>query len=187
MKLTHLLFFLAIFSFAACGDDDGASGDPNLLSYDGDNASAPELEAGIHELAIYFPGSDLQDRIGKKLVEVEVFVDQGASSYKVKVHGPGTSRSAGVVLREVDFTSQVVSRAWKILDIDPPLEITGEDLWIGVEVVHDQTAQTVGCDSGPRRDGGDWIWDSLVNAWDTFNSKTGTESVNWNIRGHLID
>ncbi len=186
MKLSHLLFLLAFFSFAACGDDDGISGDPNLLSYDGDNASAPELEAGIHELAIYFPGSDLTNRIGKKLDEVEVFVDLGASSYKVKVHGPGTSTAPGPVLREVDFTSQVVSRAWKIIDIDP-LEITGEDLWIAVEVVHDQTAQTVGCDSGPRKNGGDWIWDSLVNAWDTFFSKTGTESVNWNIRGHLID
>lgn len=186
MKLTHLFFFLAIFAFAACGDDDGATGNPNLLSYDGDNASAPELDAGKHVLAIYFPADDLKNRIGKKLHEIEIFVDQGAVSYKALVFGPGTSTSPGAVLRQIDFTATVNSRKWVILDIDP-LEITGEDLWIGVEVVHDQTAQTIGCDSGPRQNGGDWIWGDDGQTWETFNARTGTESVNWNIRGHLQD
>ena len=187
MKLLHFLFALALFSFAACGDDEGSSGDPFLLSYDGDNSSAPELGAGIHELAIYFPASDLKDRIGKKLDEVEIYVDLGADYYKLKIHGPGTSSSPGAIIGEVDFTSQVTSRAWKFVKLDPAIEITGEDLWIAVEVLHSQTAQTIGCDSGPRKDGGDWVWSSTVNQWETFFGRTGTESVNWNIRGHLVD
>ena len=186
MKITHLLFLMVLSAFAACGDDDGGSGDPNLLSYDGNNASAPELGAGIHELAIYFPAKDLQSRIGKKLHEVEVYVEQGASYYKIKIHGPGTATSPGPVIETVDFTNQVNARKWAIVDVGP-IEITGEDLWIAVEVLHAQTAQTIGCDCGPRKDGGDWIWSSDVNQWQSFLGRTGTESVNWNIRGHLID
>ena len=174
------------FSFAACGDDDGNSGDPNLLSYDGDNATAPELEAGIHILAVRFPASDLQSRIGKKLHEVEVFVDIGADSYRVIIYGQNSSTLPGGILQEVDFTNQVNARKWAIVDIDP-IEITGEDLWIGVEVSHSQTLQTIGCDSGPRTDDGDWIWNNSDQVWESFLDQTGTESVNWNIKGHLQD
>lgn len=186
MKITKFLFFLAILSLTACGDDDGATNNSNLLSYDGDNANAPALEVGTHILATYFPASDLQGRIGKKLTEVEVFVDQGAQSYRILVFGPDSATTPGDVLREVDFTSNVNARKWAIVDIDP-LEITGEDLWIGVEVVHNLSIQTIGCDSGPRKNGGDWIWNSNDQVWTTFLSQTGTESINWNIRGHLVD
>ena len=182
MNLKIFAFFFALLSLGACKKDDDT--DINLLSYDGPNASAPELVAGTHVLAVRFPGSDLQSRIGKKLVEIEAFVDVGATSYKAVVFGPGTATAPGPMLREVDFTSSVNTRKWAIVKLDP-LEITGEDLWIGVKVVHDQTAQTIGCDSGPRKDNGDWIWDNIGQIWQTFLAKTGTESVNWNIRGHL--
>lgn len=187
MKLTHLLFVLAIFSFAACGDDDGTSGNLDTLSYDGDNASAPELAPGIHQLAVRFPASYLTDAVGKKLNEVEAFLAPGAVSYKLLVRDRGTSSSPGAVLFEKDITANVDVQKWVITKVDPPLEITGEDLWIAVEVDHDATAQTIGCDSGPRKEGGDWIWDSIGQNWETFLGRTGTESVNWNIRGHLQD
>ena len=185
MKITHLLFVLALFSFASCGDDDSGGSDSYLLSYDGANDSAPPLEAGIHVLAVRFPSDELKNHIGKKLIEIEAYVDVGAVSYKALVMDKGTSNSPGSTIREVDFSNNVNTRKWVIVEIDP-LEITGEDIWIGVEVVHDQTAFTVGCDAGPRREDGDWIWDSNNNTWQSFLSLSG-DGINWNIRGHLED
>lgn len=188
MKLTHLLFvLLATFTFAACGDDDGSSGNLDTLSYDGDNNNAPALAQGIHQLAVRFPASYLTDAVGKKLHEIEAFLIPGAVSYKLLVRDKGTSSSPGAVLFEKDITANVDAQKWVIIKVDPPLEITGEDLWIAVEVEHNATAQTIGCDNGPRKEGGDWIWDSISQNWETFLGRTGTESVNWNIRGHLQD
>ncbi len=186
MKITHFLLALALFSFAACNNDDSGT-DLNLLSYDGDNFTAPPLDAGTYELAVQFTESYLADRKGKKLFEVEAFLDVGAVSYKMVVHGPGTQNTPGTIIWEKDITSNVNARNWQIVKVDPPLTITGEDLWIGVVVEHDQTAQTVGCDSGPRQNGGDWISNDAGQTWETFLQRTSTESVNWNIRGRLQD
>ncbi len=187
MKLTHFLFALAVFSFAACGDDDTSNTNLDVLSYDGSNASSPQLGPGLHQLAARFPASYLSGSVGKKLDEVEIFLAPGAQTYTLLVRGQGTSTAPGPVLFEKDITASVDAQKWVITKVEPALEITGEDLWLAVEVEHNAIAQTVGCDSGPRRDGGDWIWDSLVQNWETFLGRTGTESVNWNIRGHLID
>ncbi len=185
MKISHFLLALAIFSFAACGDDDGVN--PNILSYDGDNQASPELAPGTHELAVQFTEDYLADRIGKKLFEIEAFLAPGALSYKLIVHGPGTESTPGGILWEQDITSNVDAQKWVITKVEPLLLITGEDLWVGVQVVHDQSAQTIGCDSGPRHDGGDWIWSEDTQTWETFLNVTTTELVNWNIRGNLQD
>ena len=188
MKLTHLLFFLAIFSLTACGDDDTGTGDPNQLSYENGPDTAPELGPGVHMLLARFPADYLRDRVGKKLNEIELFVDVGATSYQALVLGPNSATVPGMELARVDFTSSVNERKWYIIDDFPPIEITGEDIWIGIEVRHDQAAQTVGCDAGPRNSNGDWIWSSTTNQWETFNARSNGEAqINWNIIGNLID
>ena len=179
---------MAILAFTACGDDDNPTVDLNVLRYDGDNASSPALDAGTHELAVYFPASYLSDYIGKTLTQVEFYAAGGADSYKVVIHGPGTSTTPGPVIREEDVTSRVNSSNSNALykqNLSTPLEITGEDIWIGMVVVHSSTLQTIGCDSGPRKNGGDWIWSADTQQWETFQQRTGSESVNWNIRGYL--
>ncbi len=184
MKITQFLLAFALLAFIACGDDDSGSSS-NELSYDQANQSSPQLDPGTHELAVYFPSADLQSRIGKKLHEVEVFLGVGALSYEVVIHGPGTATTPGNVLWSEDVTSRVNDNNWEIIKVDPPIEITGEDIWIGVKVVHDQEAQSVGCDSGPRQDGGDWIWSDSNQTWETFLQRTSDQRVNWNIKGHL--
>ena len=187
MKLSHLILFtLTVFAFASCGDDDAFSPvDGNILRYDGDNQSAPELEPGDHELAVRFPASVLEDVAGKKLVTIEAYVGAGPQSCKILVHENGTSTSPGNVIYEKDITSQAQnSPRWIIHQLDTPIDISGDtDIWIGVLVSHTVTNQTIGCDAGPRRDGGDWIWQSTNGTWQTFQQLTGAESVNWNIRG----
>jgi len=185
MKIANTFVALAILFLAACSNDSGSNS--NLLSFDGDNVSAPELAVGAHELAVQFTADELSGRIGKKLTQIEAFLAPGAVSYKMVVHGPGTDVSPGPIIWEKNITSNVDSQGWIIVNLDSPIEITGEDLWLGVKVVHIQAGQTIGCDSGPRHDGGDWIWDDTSQTWETFLHQTTTELVNWNIRGHLED
>ena len=187
MKITHFLFLLSFALFAACGDDDSGSND-NVLQYDGENQSAPPLDAGQHELAVYFPASTMAQHVGKQLIEVDYYVGNTPALCKIQIHEPGTSTSPGPVIagQDYDVTSRVMGNpSWKTLILNPPLDITGEDLWIGVFVTHNETLLSVGCDAGPRNDGGDWIWSSDTQTWETFIDRTGTESVNWNIRGIL--
>ena len=187
MKLAHLFFLLALLSLTACGDDDSGSGDPYILSYENGPDNAPALGPGTHVLLARFPSDYLQNNIGKKLNEIELYVDLGAVAYNALVLGPNSATAPGTELARIDFTNRVNDRKWYIIDLNDPIEITGEDIWIGVEVVHNQSAQTVGCDAGPRNPNGDWIWSSDSNVWQTFNARSGGEQVNWNIIGNLID
>lgn len=187
MKISHLLFLFSLALLtAACGDDDG--NDANVLRYDGNNQSAPALDPGQHELAVYFPASAMAEHVGKKLIEVEYYAGQAPDLLKVRIYGPGSSNEPGNIItgQDYDVTSRVTGDpSWKTLILSPPLDITGEDLWIGLFVNHLVTKQSIGCDAGPRQEGGDWIWSTTTQTWETFIDRTGTESVNWNIRGVL--
>lgn len=185
MKFYHVLFLLATAFFIACGDDDSGS-TSNILKYDGENSSSPELDAGDHELAVYFPASTMAEHVGKKLIEVDFYAGFAPQVCNLVIHGPGTSTSPGNALQTLNVTNLVQGDSrWVTKILDTPIEITGEDLWIGLFVTHTETKQTIGCDAGPRQAGGDWIWSSDTQTWETFFNRTGTESVNWNIRGVL--
>lgn len=185
MKVTHLLFFLSLFLFTACGDDDSGS-NANLLSYDGDNFSAPALDPGQHELAVYFPASIMFQHIGKQLIEVEYYAGQAPDLLRVRIRNGFSATQPGDIIdgQDYDVTTRVTGDpSWKTLILNPPLDITGEDIWISLFANHNVTKQSIGCDSGPRNEGGDWIWSSSTQQWETFLNRTGTESINWNIRG----
>lgn len=187
MKQSHVILAILISGLLfSCGDDDPFSPlDGDLLRYDGENQSSPLLEPGDHELAVYFPARVLKDAGGKKLVQIEVYAGSAPQTCQLRVREGNTATSPGNILYQKDITSQVQgSPRWIIHTLDTPVDITGdEDLWISVAVTHTNSSQTIGCDAGPRRDGGDWIWQSANGTWQTFQQLTGTESVNWNLRG----
>jgi len=47
--------------------------------------------------------------------------------------------------------------------------------------------QTIGCDAGPNSTGGDWLYQESDGRWLTFQQRTTTESINWNIRGFVSE
>ena len=182
MKISHFLLLFAAFFIAACGDDDPTPTPDNVLHYDGDNNSGPLLAAGEHELAVHFPATKMADYAGKKLTEVEFFVGQPLpQTCKLRVY-QGGANAPGTQVYEVVVTSGLQTLKWNKHLLAPPLDLAGEDLWISVFVVHASEQQSIGCDAGPRKDGGDWLFQSLDSAWKTYAERT-SESVNWNIRG----
>lgn len=182
MKSSHFMLLLAALFMAACNDDDTAKTPDKVLSYDGDNFSGPLLAAGEHELAVHFPASKMADYVGKKLTEVEFFVGQPLPKVcKLRVYKGGSS-VPGTQVYEVVLTSGLQTLKWNKHLLAPPVDLNGEDLWLGVFVEHEVEQQSIGCDAGPRKNGGDWLFQSADQAWKTYVDRTG-ESVNWNIRG----
>ncbi len=51
-------------------------------------------------------------------------------------------------------------------------------------VEHAQQQQSIGCDAGPRKTNGDWLFSGADLSWLTYQERTG-EGVNWNIRGRV--
>jgi hypothetical protein len=182
MKISHLFFLLALL-MVACKDDDDVIPSENLLNYDAANNSGPLLSAGEHELAVFFPASKMEAHTGKKLTEVQVYVGpQPPQTCLVKIYKQGTGSSPGTKLWEANVTSVLKLQTWNKFKVSPAIDLTGEGLWIGVFVEHAQEQQSIGCDAGPRKENGDWLFESSDTAWKTYQERTG-ESVNWNIRG----
>lgn len=171
---------------AACGDDDTSPTPDNILRLDGDNNSGPLLTAGEHELAVHFTAAKMADYVGKKLTEVEFFVGQPLpQNCKVRVYQGGTN-SPGTQAYEFDVTNGLQTTKWNKHKLSTPVELTGTDLWLSVFVIHAAEQQSIGCDAGPRKDGGDWLFSSSDGEWKTYFDRTPTqESVNWNIRGKV--
>ena len=182
MKISHLFFILGIALFTACKDDDGTDPGSNVLSYDNGNVSGPLLDAGEHELAVRFPASLLSEHVGKKLTEVQVFVGNLPQTCLIKIYGEGSANTPGPKLYEGNVTNALTTLEWNNFQIAPGIEITGEVLWIGVYVEHAQQQQSIGCDSGPRQNDGDWLFSGSDLSWKTYLERTN-EAVNWNIRG----
>lgn len=183
MKITHLFFLLAALLLASCNNDDDATPSGNILKYDGENNSGPLLSAGEHELAVLFPASKMQDFTGKKLTEVQVFVGPvPPQTCLVRVYSKGSANSPGTKLYEANVASALNLQSWNKFKVNPGIDLSGDDLWIGVYVEHAQEQQSIGCDAGPRKENGDWLFQGPDASWKTYQERTG-ESINWNIRG----
>ncbi len=177
-------YFFALLSatmlFGACQKDND-----NLLQLDGENATGPLLDAGFHETAVRFT-PDLTWRFsGKRLTSVLWYTGPRAVNTEVRIYGPGTGAGPGSLIFSEDVSSSVRPFSWNEYTLDTPVNITGEELWIAIAFVHADRGQTIGCDAGPNRSGGDWLF-STDNQWRTYIQRTG-ESVNWNIRGKVSD
>lgn len=182
LKITMALALCSLLFVAACKDDDPAA--DNILRLDGENATGPLLAAGEHELAIYFPESKMASYAGKELTEVEFFVGEPLpQTCLVRVYEGGSVAPANK-LYEFDVTSGLQTLRWNRHILSDAVSLSGNDLWIAVFVVHSQNQQSIGCDAGPRQDGGDWLFQSFDGAWKTYQERTN-ESVNWNIRGKV--
>jgi hypothetical protein len=159
--------------------------DETTIRYDdGINFDAIGLTSGgTFQVAAYFPAETMAQHVGMKLTKMEFYINDIPSYCKIKVYGQGTSISPGALLHE-----EIVSPAglsWNLFTLSIEIEITGEDLWIGYEVIHTAGGYPCGCDGGPAVAGfGDMISLDGV-AWDPL-SGYGLD-YNWNLVGYLDD
>lgn len=178
MRQKYLIFFTLALFIVSCGSDEDLD---YILSYDGENFSAPILDAGTHEAAVLFTSAETSDYSGQQLIEISWFTGPVAPvRTELKVYSQGTNNTPGSLLYNANVSNGLSLQAWNKHTLATPVDITGQDLWISVLVEHDIQQQSIGCDAGPNVTNGDWLMSDT--SWSTYTARTG-ESINWNIKG----
>lgn len=176
------IFLFACLMLASCGDDLPTF--DNKLQLDGENSTAPLFNAGDYENAAYYSASIMEDKADRQLREVEFYLYNAPASIDVVVSGEGSVTRPGTELYRATLTNLRENR-WNTHVLTAPLTLDGNPIWISVSYTTDIAQQVIGCDAGPRQNGGDHLFSSIEGGWNTFQSISG-ESINWNIRGELV-
>ncbi|MCB0632035.1 MAG: hypothetical protein R2824_04735 [Saprospiraceae bacterium] len=185
MKQLFYFLFAGLFLVGTgCKKDELGA---NLLSYDGENASGPLLATGYHEAAVLFPSDITGPFTGRQLLRVTYFMGAKPQKAELFIYGEGTPSFPGQPpLYSADITNEITPLRWSIHTLSTPVDITGDDLWIAIGLTHASEQQSIGCDAGPGKTNGDWLYQSSDGQWQSFRNRTG-ESINWNIRGELSE
>ena len=190
MIMRYLLLALlavSILTFTACDDDDdGFTFDPELMHFDGVNANAPILPPGEVELAAQFGRDAMEFYAGKQIDAVQLFIYQepaAPASLRFYANGPGNL--PGQLLHQQQLTG-LQPNGWNIVELDTPVEFPSEDLWISVYFPEGGQIQVLGCDAGPRQDGGDWMYQEPDQTWQPFSQRS-SDRINWNIRAMVTE
>jgi len=185
MKKWTLILLVGLLSFSACEKDEPnvGPGGTELLRLDGDNSTSPILPAGFYEHAVKFPTSLTSLYDGDLLTGVQVHMYDVPSTVEIVVYTAGTSANIpGSLLYEGTVSGLTPNAVNDILfETQDQILIGRSDLWISVAYSTSGGSQVIGCDAGPRVPNGDYLLDNTT--WTTFQDFTGTESINWNIRG----
>ncbi len=187
MTKHHCLLMICLVGFllltAACGKDDENLPD---FQYDRGSNTAPFFEPGTYEAAARFTPVQTGPFEGEKLTDIEFFIVNLPTSCEVKVYGQGTPTTPGDLLYSAAVTGNISANNWNTHTLSTPVNITSEDLWLVVRVIHDSRTNSVGCDPGPAVSNGDWLLDEAGDGeWLTYRARTAdVVNINWNIRGY---
>lgn len=183
MKKLSFLLLSITFLFTACKKDDVALAQ---FYYDGENSSAPYLDAGTYDMAARFTANETRKYEGRFLEEVEFYFLAKPAKIEVRIFEQGTATEPGSLLYSKDVTAEVSASSWTRHQLDSLVEIKGEDLWLCIRVVHNDRTTSLGCDAGPANKNGDWIMSLSDNLWTSYRDYTDQNvNINWNIKGHL--
>ncbi len=180
MKKYAFLFCCLVLMMSACKDDNDDNS--NLLFHDGANVTGPLLQAATWQAAARFTPAETAEFSGLRLTQVEYFMGLAPAEADVFIYGPGVNNQPGDLLYQASITNSINQTSWNTHRITTPIDITGEEIWIAINLLHSDDQQSIGCDAGPAAADGDWLFSSIDNQWRTYRDRTG-ESINWNIRG----
>lgn len=190
-----------VLSYSTKNPVTGATADPTpapggtsnpeataVLHYDGDNYSAigwATVPVTV-TVAARFPSAMTLPYAGMELVSMEIYLNDqnptGTNEKTLKVYGMGTSYEPGPLLYEQTFTAPQTS--WSTIDLNTPVMITGEDIWVGYEFTQEAASIYIpGCDEGINYNpNGDFL--STGVGW-THLGNNPSLMYNWNIRANL--
>lgn len=156
-----------------------------LLHYDADNVGgAIGTTGGDYEwrVAAMFPADMVSDYIGMEINQIHVFINDPGIAYKAQIYGMGSYNTPGPgdLLMEQDFTATPGS--WNVIDLDNPVALDGQNIWVGYWVSSTAGSYTPGCDEGPADPNGDWM--SSGPGWSHLSDNPDL-NYNWNIRANL--
>ncbi len=155
-----------------------------VLRYDdGINSSAIGNDADqIWRVAAMFPHDMVQPFIGMEISSVDVFINDLSLWHKIQIYGMGSmiTPGSGPLLYEQDF--EPTAQSWNTINLDTPVPIEGEDIWVGYEFDKPAGTYTPGVDAGPAAENGDWMSHGENLGWTHLAPEL---DFNWNIAATL--
>jgi hypothetical protein len=201
-KIIHLVlvgvFFFIIMTSTFCqtnsfiiSENDNAINNQNDLPLDSavlkwDNGWVSNLAFGDTVsaiVAVRFPDTLTSMYSGYYLYKIQIAISDLPSLALLKVFTEDTDTTAGTLIYSQDVTNLITPYSLNNFEINPPILITGDDIWIGYEVAMSDTDIVIGIDNGPLNPDGDWLYTPYFNIWYHL-SLYGFHS-NWVIRGFL--
>ena len=185
-SIVLLIFFAVLILSAGCSTDNPASSDEHssriTLHHDTENLAAPTLPADTYEGAARFTAADTGNAANARLVEIHYYIAQLPNVCVVKVYGPNSADLPGNLLYSADVMTSTSAQGWNIHELQEPIVLTGEDVWLSIEFSHTDQRAVLGCDPGPAVKDGDWLLTNVDNEWLPLSTRTQI-SINWNVRG----
>ena len=181
--LKKVILFSFVLFCMSCGDDS----DRTVLNYDGDNIDAPALFPGDYTAMVRFPSTEMSQYSGRQIEEIEFWVADIPVSCELQILGEGTANTPGSLILSDNVTLSIDANSWNSINLNSPVDITGEDLWVGFNFEIDAFSRVIGCDAGPAVENGDLLNDENGN-WTTLRAYSADEvDINWNIRAYLSE
>lgn len=175
--ITYCFSLCLLMSLASCGSDG-----ETRLNYDGDNFSAPLLEAGTYIGSARFSSNDFADLESNTLTAIEFYLLNVPNSTEIKIFGQGSNTEPGTEIYNSDVTLDA-NVGWNTHNLTSPITLGDDDIWLSVQFTHGGDDQTLGCDEGPANIDGDHF-QTTTGAWTNLRAFSSNEvDINWNIRG----
>ena len=185
MKTHAYILLLALAAMMGCADDDD-NFNLYLLSYDGENSTAPALPVGEYEAAAHYDIDEVRRHPGTELVAIEYFIYDRPEWAEVRISESNGNNTPGNIVFSQVVTNQIIPFSWNRVNLGDA-QALNDGLWLSVYFENSvEDLRTMGCDAGPSTGEGDWFYDSFDDQWRTYQART-QESINWNIRGVLQD
>ena len=176
MRLIPFLFFL--IALLGCEDTDDFQTSLALLHHDGDNGSAPILNAGTNHVGVMFTSNQVAQYNQGDLSEIQIFMANIPESCQLDIYqGSEDNHMPGTKIYSADLSSGI-ARGWNRLVLDQPLAIDSEDLWVTLTFNHPVSLGLIGCDLGPQVTNGALILNASQTSWIAYTNA----NINWNIR-----
>ena len=126
------------------------TGDAFVLKYCADEfGSSLGLESGTEvTYAAYYPGEMLSSISGMTISSVDVYVYDPSETSEIVIYGEKSQSANGEAICTQTFTP--IADSWNHIELENPVEITGNDLWIGAKFGGFEPATyQIGVDNGP--------------------------------------
>jgi hypothetical protein len=155
------------------------------MKYDGDNASAIGWQES-YELyaAVRFQNDQTSMHVGQEIESVDIFINDlpiGDITVYVWNKGSFVDPGATTILSEKTFTP--VAHSWNTITLNNPVQIIGEEIWVGYKFTTPAGGNTLGIDGETVTPATNYLKSGI--AWGEFYGVGQTGIGNFSIRANV--
>jgi hypothetical protein len=152
-----------------------------LIHYDNENSGYKYYFNGCnsYEVGVHFISDKLQKFKDKKIAKVRVYIYELPDTLTLRFYNSDYCNKYNLIYSQTAIN--IKSYSWNDIDIDVPLSINNEELWVGLYIKTDNyNKPIIGLDNGP----------GFIHA-NLYKTDNGWKSLeidkNWNIQIVITD